>query len=287
MWRYGSPVTLVAMTTPDPSAPHARSGAHSGQRTTRARRAWRVGTPVAVLLSGALFAVSAANSDGTDLRPGRYTDLATLVQGEADTYQSLQDRIDDLNAEVESLTTSVRDARVERRQREADALMEPAGLTPTQGAGVTVVLGDAPASVIEAARASSPDADIRRLIVHQQDIQAVVNAMWSAGAGAVTIQGQRIVSTTGIKCSGSAVQLQGIPYPQPYTIQAVGDPAAIEAALSSDVDVTAFRADALEPDIDVGFSFQTESTVEAPAFDGLVDISQAVPLPGGGTKVDP
>ena len=40
---------------------------------------WRIGTPVAVLLSGALFVVSAQSSQGTDLRPGRYDDLASLV----------------------------------------------------------------------------------------------------------------------------------------------------------------------------------------------------------------
>ena len=33
-----------------------------------------------ILLCGSLFVISAQNSDGTDLRPGRYTDLASLVQ---------------------------------------------------------------------------------------------------------------------------------------------------------------------------------------------------------------
>ena len=58
-----------------------------------------------------------------------------------------------------------------------------------------MVLTDAPPSVAE-----SSQQDPNRLVVHQQDIQAVVNALWKGGATAVTIQGQRVVSTTGIKC---------------------------------------------------------------------------------------
>src|SRR5690606_38144872 len=52
-------VSVVAMT----------SGSHASPQ----RRAWRWGTPVVFLLSGALFMVSAQKSDGTDLRPTRYT----------------------------------------------------------------------------------------------------------------------------------------------------------------------------------------------------------------------
>ena len=47
-------------------------------------RLWRIGTPLVVLACGGLFVVSANNSEGTDLRPGRYTDLASLVDDEAD-----------------------------------------------------------------------------------------------------------------------------------------------------------------------------------------------------------
>ena len=69
------------------------------------------------------------------------------------------------------------------------------------------------------------DGDPNDLVVHQQDIQAVANAMWSAGAEAVTIQGQRLISTTGIKCEGNQVTLHGLPYSPPYVIVGIGDPA--------------------------------------------------------------
>jgi hypothetical protein len=136
---------------------------------------WRIGTPVAVLLSGALFAVSADNSQGTDLRPGRYTDLSSLVSSEAREYAALRQRVTDLNADIAVLTNSVNDRDVQRFQRRIEKLEDPAGLTPRTGPGITVTLSDAPEEVVAAS-----DQDLNLLVVHQQDIQAVVNALWQA-----------------------------------------------------------------------------------------------------------
>ncbi len=257
------------------SSAHDPEPAESGS-PRRGRGLWRIGTPVVVLLSGALFAVSGTNSEGTDLRPGRYTDLATLTENESDAYQELQAEEAGLREEVDALAADVEDAQVRRVQRRAERLMAPAGLGEVSGPGVTVVLSDAPQGTIEDAL-EDPESRLELLVVHQQDIQAVVNAMWAGGAGAVTIQGQRVVTTTGIKCSGSAVQLQGVPYPQPYTIQAVGDPVDLLTALDGNGDVSRYRSDAERPEIGVGFEMQVEDDVDAPAYDGLLDVSSARP----------
>jgi uncharacterized protein YlxW (UPF0749 family) len=138
---------------------------------------------------------------------------------------------------------------------------------------VTIVLSDAPEDVI-----NSTTGDVNPLLVHQQDIQAVVNALWRGGATAVTVQGQRVVTTTGIKCIGNSVQLQGVPYSQPYTISGVGDPAALAASIEADAYLQLYRSDAAEPDIAVGWQETTEERIEAPAYDGLLDLSYAKPI---------
>jgi len=228
---------------------------------------------VVVLLCGGLFIISAHNSQGTDLRPGRYTDLASLVGNEAAQYDALKQRVADLNAQVQTLTNSIQDGKVKRYQRKVELLKDPAGLEPRTGQGVTVTLRDAPEDVI---RNTSLDRNL--LVVHQQDIQAVVNAMWKSGATAVTVQGQRIVSTTGIKCEGNAVQLQGVPYSQPYRISAVGDQTALVNAIDSDSYLQIYRQQADDPRIQIGWSMATEDSVTAPAYDGLLDLSYAKPL---------
>ncbi len=226
-----------------------------------------------IALCGGLFVVSAANSDGTDLRPGRYTDLAALVQDEADEYDDLREQVSDLNAEVADLSASMSDRDVNRYQRQIEKLKDPAGLVERSGPGVSVTLSDAPEDVI-----NSTTGDINPLLVHQQDIQAVVNALWKGGATAVTIAGQRVVSTTGIRCEGNAVQLQGVPYPQPYVIEAVGDQGALLTALEDDAYVASYRDDADDPEISVGWDLELEDSVTAPAYDGLLDVNFAVPL---------
>jgi uncharacterized protein YlxW (UPF0749 family) len=234
---------------------------------------WRVGTPVVVLVCGGLFVVSASNSEGTDLRPGRYTDLASLVATESDDYDELVDRVQALDAEVAALAAGVDDANVRRYRRQVEALKDPAGLTPRSGPGITVTLSDAPEEVI-----NSTSQDVNLLVVHQQDIQAVVNAMWKGGARAVTVQGQRIVSTTGIRCEGNSVQLHGVPYPQPYVISAVGDQGELLEAIDEDEYLDLYRSQAAVPDISVGWDLETESLITAPAYDGLLDINYAKPL---------
>jgi uncharacterized protein YlxW (UPF0749 family) len=199
------------------------------------------------------------------------------VQSDADDYQALRQRVADLTSEVDALGSSVDDRAVQARQRQVDKLMTPAGLEPVTGPGVAVVLSDAPSDRLAQAAAEGV-VNVNELVVHQQDIQAVVNALWAGGATAVTVQGQRIITTTGIKCTGNAVDLQGVPYPQPYTIAAVGDPAALESALAADPRVQAFVEDAGDPEIGVGWAERPETSVTAPAYDGLVDITSAHPL---------
>ncbi len=267
--------TLVGMSQEAHVRPGETSDATTPEKQRPRRRwtAWRVVTPLAVLLSGGLFAVSGLNSGGADLRPGRYTDLAALVRTESRQYDALGDRLSRLNDEVDALTESVDNSEVRQLRARTRALEGPAGLVEQAGPGVTVVLTDATEDI---ARSSQQNPNL--LIVHQQDIQAVVNAMWTGGATAVTIQGQRVVSTTGIKCIGNSVQLQGVPYSQPYTISGVGDPTALAAAIAADDYLESYRSDAAEPDIAVGWEERLEELVVAPAYDGLLDITYAKPL---------
>ncbi|NYG54188.1 DUF881 domain-containing protein [Nocardioides perillae] len=238
--------------------------------------AWRLGTPVIVLLCGALFVVSAEDSQGTDLRPGRFSDLSTVVDNEAARVADLRERTAQLDAEVRALSQRVSDRTVNRYRRQIEVLGDPAGTEPRSGPGVTVTLSDAPAELIESVEAVR--GDVNPLVVHQQDIQAVVNALWKGGATAVTIQGQRVVSTTGIKCEGSSVQLQGFPYPQPYVISGIGDQQELLDALADDRNVGDYRAAAADPTIDVGFDVELDDSLSAPGFSGVLDLQYAEPL---------
>jgi uncharacterized protein YlxW (UPF0749 family) len=228
---------------------------------------------VVFILAGGLFAVSAANSEGTDLRPGRTTDLAGLVQVENHHLRELRAESRDLTRQVEELSASRKDLGSKKTQNAVLRLRDVAGLNRMTGEGGTVTLSDAPRDVRE-----TSDQNINTLVVHQQDIQAVVNAMWAAGAKAVTIQGQRVVTTTGIQCAGSTVQVNGLYFPQPYRITAIGDPDALEERIADDGYLQLYRSQAEEPDIAIGWDLERGYDLVAKPYTGPIRAEYAKPV---------
>ncbi len=136
---------------------------------------------------------------------------------------------------------------------------------------MSVTLTDAPANVKPAGVAEE------LLIVHQQDIQAVVNAMWQGGGEAMSIQGQRVTSRTGIKCVGNSVLLHGVPYAPPYVIVAIGNQKGIEQALGSSTYLQAYRQ--YTDRYGLGYSEKRITEVTLDAFTGAIELGYAKPVP--------
>lgn len=217
------------------------------------------------ILAGAMISASAITSRGDDLRPDRNTDLIDLVRAEARHNEQLVQRVNDLQQEVANLTRAEQPGEV----LGLEIADERAGMVAVSGPGLTVTLDDAPATF------EAPGVDDDLLVVHQQDIQAVVNALWTGGAEAMTIQGQRVISTTGIKCVGNTVVLHGVPYAPPYVITAIGDPVRLQAALDSSDAVQIYQQYVTA--YGLGYSARPEEQVQLPAFDRSADLQHARP----------
>ncbi len=99
------------------------------------------------------------------------------------------------------------------------------------GTGLTVTLDDAPAGALDKTYPGLPQPTPDDLVVHQQDLQAVVNALWSGGAVAVKLMDQRIISTSAVRCVGNVLILQDRVYSPPYSVTAVGDVTKMEKAI--------------------------------------------------------
>ncbi|HET6560365.1 MAG TPA: DUF881 domain-containing protein [Marmoricola sp.] len=239
-------------------------------RPSGPRRRWGMLTPLAFAGAGVLLVTSAVNADGTDLRPDTSSDLADLAQQETARVQRLHEEVAELNADIETLSDQLDDTKVEELQQQIDALEMPAGLTAVEGPGITVTLEDAPRETQEAA-----GDDVSNAIVHQQDIQAVANALWAGGAEAMTLQGQRVVSTTGIKCVGNTVLLHGVTYSPPYVISAIGDVDAMRAQIESSPYLAAYL-EAVDQ-YQLGWDVEEEAHLELPAFTGSTEMRYARP----------
>jgi len=244
---------------------------------------WRAGVAAVFVAVGTLFVTSALSSDGIDLRPERYGDLESLTRQQSRQVDALQARVAALTAEVEELAAGVDDSRLDELEAEVAQVRGPAGFQPVKGPGVTVVLDDAPASSRDLIDGVTTDLD--DLVVHQQDIQAVVNALWEGGAEAMTVQGQRVISTTGIKCVGNVVILHGRQYAPPYEITAIGNTDALLGSLATSPAVETYRQYVAA--FGLGYLTRLEPLVAMPAYEGGVELSYARSAgapPSGGTR---
>lgn len=241
-------------------------------------RAWRVAAIGMFAAGGLLFVTSAINSKGLDLRASSVTDTVSLVKQERARVDSLHNRIETLNAEIDELGQQNPNNAVRRQRRGLKILQQQANFDATSGSGVIVTLDDAPKEVRKQAVADGTPS-VEELIVHQQDIQAVVNALWAGGAEAISIQNQRVIATTGIKCVGNTVRLHGQTYAPPYVIKAVGNPGDLERSLDASADVRAYQSYA--DTFQLGWQLVSASHVEIPAYTGSVELHYASPAPAG------
>jgi uncharacterized protein YlxW (UPF0749 family) len=230
---------------------------------------WRLLVPAVFAAAGFLFVTSAAASDGFDLRPQRAASLVELVQSQSNRVDGLQRRAGELEDDIDALTGQVATNAVGRMQARADRLREAAGMFAVRGPGLQVTLDDAPAD-----QPVPEGLDANAMVVHQQDLQAVVNALWAGGAEGITLQGQRLITTTGIKCVGNTVVLHGVPYSPPYEIVAVGDPVELQSALDASEYVQTYLQYTQEP-VNIGWDVQLLTDVTLPGYEGAVNLRYA------------
>ena len=243
------------------------------RRRVRRTRGWAVGVPLIALAAGLLFTTSARTADGTALRDDRRPQLAQLIQDKRvrldareQTASKLRDEVDQDTAQLAEVDEPVKQAR-----ERADTLRAQAGFTALQGPGVTVTLNDSSRRRSEFGAQDAPDND--DLVVHQGDVQAVVNALWAGGAEAMSIMDVRVISTSAVRCVGNTLLLHGQVFSPPFKITAIGEPTAMHRALESADGVQQFR-DAVA-DFGLGYTETVERNVTVRAYDGSSDLRSA------------
>lgn len=154
----------------------------------------------------------------------RLPELAVLVRQQEDARRLLEAEVDDLRRRSRDYEAAVIEGRglSQAMAKELARYRLVLGLVPVEGPGVRVV-----------ARGGAPGTGgILPSAVEAQDLSGVANELWSAGAEAMAINGIRVLATTGIRLAGGALQVGSAAIVPPYRIEAIGDPAALQAALA-------------------------------------------------------
>lgn len=227
---------------------------------------WRLGAVTVFVAVGALLVVSAQASGGSDLRGGDSIELADLVTRQDRENQELSQR-------VEELTVLIREMRASSDSPESGGIRDDinhaalsAGVAPVTGPGLVVELSDADIPDVV-----PPGLNTEDYIVHQQDVEGVLNAMWAGGAEAVMVMGQRVVSTSSVRCVGPVLVLNGRAFYQPFTIHAIGDAADLEESLDASPAVAAYRNQAEV--IGLGFEMEILDQIDMPAYEGGLGVT--------------
>ncbi|MET0788835.1 MAG: DUF881 domain-containing protein [Cellulomonas sp.] len=236
----------------------------------RARRVIARGTlsvALVLALSGALFAANAKFARASGERHPQ--DLRELAQVETERVTRLSTEVDGLRADVDALTADENAAAGTVVGTPSEGYLVEGGVVPVTGPGLTVELDDAPA---DSPRREDVSPDV--LVVHQQDLQAVMNALWAGGAEAMELMDQRVISTSAVRCVGNVLRLHGRLYSPPYVVRAIGNPADLRKALNAAPAVQSYLRDAA--DVGLGWSVtDAQEPLELPAYSGSTELTSA------------
>lgn len=112
----------------------------------------------------------------------------------------------------------------EEKQEELKKYNQILGLTDVTGEGIVMTVTDS--------AQSSTAIDMNNLIIHDSDLRSLVNELSNAGAEAISINDERIVSTTAITCAGNVILINGNKVGSPFTIKAIGNQESLYGAIT-------------------------------------------------------
>jgi uncharacterized protein YlxW (UPF0749 family) len=249
----------------------------AGPADTPSRRPWgRVAVALTMAVGGVLAAVTYDQAAAGDQGRQQVREaLVADIERESGTTDLLADQLEQLRADL----TAARDDALaattvgQLALEELDAAEQAAAALPVSGPGLLVTLAnaepDADADPVGGAGEEDPRGRVR-----DGDLQLVVNALWAAGAEAVSINGQRLGPTTAIRFAGEAVLVDFRPVTNPYEISAVGDPDTLSAQFLASPEVGALAV--ISQTFGLQFDYAKEDDLSLPAA-SIPELRSAVP----------
>lgn len=137
---------------------------------------------------------------------------------EADLEKTVE-RLDELRQ-----TSTTNGNSSEEKQEELKKYNQLLGITDVTGEGITMTVTDS--------TQTNTAVDMNNLIVHDSDLRSLVNELSNAGAEAISINDERIVSTTAITCAGNVILINGNKVGSPFTIKAIGNQESLYGAIT-------------------------------------------------------
>jgi len=237
---------------------------------------WNISIALVCLVLGLLIATSYNTQQRSReaLNAPRKKDLIK-------TIHELEKTRDDLNSEIRADREQL--AKYEKLAAKQQGLLstytsdlditkQSAGLTTVKGKGVVISLADSP----QYPKDDRPD----NYIIHDYDIRLVVNSLRVGGAKAISINGQRLISTSSIRCAGGYVLVNTVRLVSPFIIKAVGDPNELTKALNADSDTKRLLTD-FTTIYGLKITVEQKEEVIVPGYSGSLHLENSRVIEGG------
>lgn len=231
-------------------------------------QSWQIPVALASVLMGVLVSLQFRNQRDFKPTANKQSELIALIK-------NLEQERDRLSQELQGVRTQLSEAQANQggQANMAKQLLElrmQAGLTAMKGQGVTIRLADSN-------RKPGPDEDSYFFIVHDQDLQALTNELFAAGAEAVSINDQRIITRTSIRCVGPSVLVNTVQLASPFEVKAIGPPKELEGGLHMPNGWEASMAMLIRSGGEIKINSAPEVII--PAFSGSSSFRHAQPVP--------
>lgn len=169
---------------------------------------------------------SATKSVGTTIKDN--SDLKDELLSCQGKYEALYKELENKEKQLEEVRLNAATKNEVDTQNEIEIKRNQIllGLTEVSGQGIIIRLDE------DREVDSEEVLNINGYLVHEEDLLYIVNELFNSGADAVSINDQRIVSTTSIVCDGNIIRINGKMVGVPITIKAIGYPERMDPALS-------------------------------------------------------
>ena len=194
-------------------------------------------------------------------------ELGKEKEKNADLYLQLYSAQNDLNQYREKAEDSSDYAKILSEQLKRSEVL--AGLTEVEGSGIVLTLSDS----TQSPGAGASVTEIEQFIIHDSDLRLAITELAAAGAEAYSINGQRIISTTPIRCVGPVITVNEHKMAPPFEIKVIGDPKTLEAA----VNMRGGLYD-LFSSVGIGVEVRKEEKLLIPRYTGAINYEYATPV---------
>lgn len=198
------------------------------------RKPWQISLTAVCILSGVLFAYDLQLHPKTGQGPTTQKNerMVKMIEQYEQENQSYEEEITKLRTELDTVQKAQASGQsnLTGLQDQLDKARMKAGLVTVEGPGIVLTLKDRDDALALAKQSGEPF-DIWDYIVHDTFLLNLVTDLRAAGAEAIALNEERIVTTTDIKCGGTIVFANSTRLGAPFTIKAIGNPEALVKAL--------------------------------------------------------